>query len=66
MGCHGNHAFSHSQNKFQDKCFFSHSGGLNENLSPLRTCPGDWGSCWSNKPPGHFPSLSFYGILIID
>ena len=27
MGCHGNHAFSHSPNEFIFRTFFSYSGG---------------------------------------
>ena len=33
---------------FRQMFFFRIQGGPNENLAPMRTCPGDWGSCWSN------------------
>ena len=38
MGCHGNHAFSHSKNK----CFrtnFSQIGGQMNNMTHMRNCP---------------------------
>ena len=41
MGCHGNHAFSHSQNKFllKDKNKLN-SGVQMNNLAPMKNCPG--------------------------
>ena len=40
MGCHGNHAFLQSKNKFQDKCFFRIQGVPINNLATMKTCPG--------------------------
>ena len=38
MGCHGNHAFSHSTNKcFRN--FFRKLGGQMNNMAHMRNCP---------------------------
>ena len=41
MGCHGNHAFEHNQNKFflENKKVL-HSWGLNEQFATHEKCPG--------------------------
>ena len=38
MGCHGNHAFSHSKNKCF-RIFFSQIGGRMNNMAHMRNCP---------------------------
>ena len=45
MGCHGNHAFSHSPNKliFEDNLFCIEGVAMN-NLAPMRNCPGCGGA----------------------
>ena len=41
QGCHGYHAFSHSPNEFMFRnIIFSHSGGPENNLSPMKNCHG--------------------------
>ena len=44
MGCHRNHAISHSpnQNLYEDT-FVSHSGGPNEQFGTHKSCPGGGG-----------------------
>ena len=39
-GCHGNHAFSHSPNRFNFEKHFYAFRGTGNNLSPMRNCPG--------------------------
>ena len=45
IGCHGNHAFSHSKNNFifEDN-FIRMCGVPMNNLAPMRNCPGCGGS----------------------
>ena len=41
-GCHGNHAFSHSPNRFIfEEHFFSIQGVPGNNLAPMKDCPGN-------------------------
>ena len=41
MGCHGNHAFKHNQNKFfAEKIFWGHTWVPMNNLTPMGSCPG--------------------------
>ena len=41
MGCHGNHAFSHSPNEFIfENGFLSYSGGPREQFDINEKCPG--------------------------
>ena len=56
MGCHRNHAFSHSpyQKKFEDT-FVSHSGGPKNDLTPLKICPG--GARYSKLVAGYNGSI---------
>ena len=47
MGCHGNHAFTHSQNKFFHEVTHLCIERVQENkLAPMKYCPGVQG--WSN------------------
>ena len=45
MGCHGNHAFSHSPYKFifEDNLFCV-KGVPMKNLTPIKNCPGCGGA----------------------
>ena len=41
MGCHGNHAFRHSYNKFfLGTNFWGMTGVPMNNSTPMETCPG--------------------------
>ena len=40
IGCHGNHAFSHSPNMFIFRTFFHIQGVLGNNLASMKNCPG--------------------------
>ena len=50
MGCHGNHALSHSPHKLFLRTIFSHLGspieqfGTMNDLAPMRNCPGWYAS----------------------
>ena len=43
MGCHGNHAFSHSPYHFLRTTLFRIQGVPMNNLAPKRNCPGGGG-----------------------
>ena len=40
MGCHGNHAFSHSPNRFIFRTLFCSKGVVINNLALNLNCPG--------------------------
>ena len=40
MGCHGNHAFSHSPDRISFRTFALHLGGLNEQFSLKKNALG--------------------------
>ena len=42
MGCHGNHAFSHSPDRFILRTLFCIKGGLNEQFGTQEKMPMGW------------------------
>ena len=48
-GCHGNHAFSYSPNRFIYGDFFRIQGVPGNNLAPIQNCP--WGARYVKLDP---------------
>ena len=69
MGCHGNHAFSHSPNEFMFRTFFRIQGVPGNNLASMKNCPG--GARWVKLDTGEqrhieYITIAFFHISLME